>query len=77
MELKDERFKVVAIHPGMVDSDMGKYGLEILKKRRIDVSQVQNISPEESASKIATIINNLDELKNGKFLSYEGEEMPW
>lgn len=77
MELKDDGFTIVAIHPGMVESDMGKYGLEVFKKDNVDMSLLPTITPEESASKIAAVLNRLDELNNGKFLSYEGEELSW
>jgi len=55
--------KVLMLHPGWVKTDMG--------------TDAAPLSPEESVSGMITVIDNFDGSKNGQFLSYKGEELPW
>jgi NAD(P)-dependent dehydrogenase (short-subunit alcohol dehydrogenase family) len=77
LELKDSGFKVVAIHPGLVSSDMGSLGLEQFKKTGVDISAIPVITPESSASQIVKTVNALDKSTGAEFLNYDGSEAPW
>ena len=54
---------VVSTHPGWVSTDMG--GSEA------------PVTPSESATGLAKIIDNLTQAQSGKFFNYTGEEIPW
>ncbi|CEP63114.1 SDR family oxidoreductase LALA0_S07e02696g [Lachancea lanzarotensis] len=79
-ELGPEGYKVVALHPGVVSTDMGKKALndERFKDVLDEVSeQFPIITPEESAEAInKNILEKLPEIA-GKFISYDGTEVPW
>lgn len=76
-ELAPEGFKVAAIHPGLVDSDMGKLGVQKCQEAGIDTSNFPLISPEESGSQIAKTVNGLDKTTGAEFLNYDGTSIPW
>lgn len=77
LELKDSGFKVVAIHPGIVSSDMGNYALGRFEEAGIDVNALPVITPESSASQMIKTVNELDKATGAEFLSYDGSQMPW
>lgn len=76
-ELKDQGFIVVAFHPGMVLTDMGKYGVAKFESEGRDLSSLEPISPEESASKLIRVFRGISNEDNGKFYSYDGTEVPY
>lgn len=63
MELKDRGITVALLHPGWVRTDMG--------------TEAAEISVEESASGLRSVIAGLGLEDSGRFLSYEGKEIPW
>ncbi|CAM9010983.1 unnamed protein product [Wickerhamomyces anomalus] len=78
-ELGPENFVAVALHPGMVKTDMGKAGIEWFSKNSPEVmeafKQIPILSPEESAkAQLENVILKLNTDLNGKFLDYEGKE---
>ena len=73
-ELKPEGFTVVAFHPGMVSTDMGQYGIDHFKEKNIDISGVNIITPEESASALIDVFRKILPEDNGKFFNYDGSE---
>lgn len=62
-QYKSDGVTVVAMHPGWVRTDMG--------------GQTAPLSAEESASKIAGVIETLTPAKGGQFLSPEGVVLPY
>jgi NAD(P)-dependent dehydrogenase (short-subunit alcohol dehydrogenase family) len=62
-ELARDGITVLLVHPGFVKTDMGGPNAEI--------------TPEESARGIASVIANASLASTGKFLKWSGEEHPW
>ncbi|KAI9271792.1 4-dihydrotrisporin dehydrogenase [Phascolomyces articulosus] len=62
-EFGEESFTVLALHPGWVRTKMG--------------TKHAPVSPEDSISGMLSVIDNLSKEKNGKYISYEGNEIPW
>ncbi|SCU98763.1 LAFA_0G20032g1_1 [Lachancea sp. 'fantastica'] len=79
-ELGPQGYKVVAIHPGLVSSDMGIKGINNKNFKGLIKDIVEKfppITPEESAEDIKkNILEKLPELA-GKFISHDGSEVPW
>ena len=61
--LKDEGFKVLAVHPGWFTSDMG--------------GKEAPISPEEAAKKVVDVILNPPDLSGPSFVDSDGKTMLW
>ena len=63
VELAGEGFTCVAMHPGWVQTDMGGAGA--------------TLTPAESVAGMIAVIAGLDTGKNGTFIDYRGENLPW
>ncbi|XP_034840004.1 C-signal [Maniola hyperantus] len=63
IDLKKDQILVASMHPGWVKTDMGG------KNAPLDV--------ETSVSGIFNTVNKLGEADSGKFLQYDGTELPW
>lgn len=61
--LHDRTIKVVALHPGWVQTDMGGAGAQI--------------TVEESVSGLLQVIDGLSPADSGRFLDWRGETLPW
>jgi NAD(P)-dependent dehydrogenase (short-subunit alcohol dehydrogenase family) len=61
--LKDKKITVLAIHPGWVKTDMGGKNAPVL--------------PEDSARGIYHLLISVNESNTGKFLDFQGNELPW
>lgn len=73
-ELMPEGFTVVAVHPGLVSTDMGQYGAQKFAEMNVQLSGVEVITPDQSASGLVSVLDNITHLDNGKFLNYDGSE---
>ncbi|KAI9491377.1 4-dihydrotrisporin dehydrogenase [Zychaea mexicana] len=62
-ELGEEGFVVLALHPGWVKTDMG--------------TDQALYTPEESVSGMLSVIGDMSLETNGKFISFQGKELPW
>lgn len=62
-DLTKDGFTVLALHPGWVQTEMG--GPNAL------------IDTDTSATGLAQVINNADQNQSGKFINYDGSELPW
>ena len=62
-DLKNEGVKVVLLHPGWVQTDMGGPNAEI--------------TVEQSVAGMITLIERLGIDESGSFLNYRGEKLPW
>ena len=65
-ELAHEGFTVVALSPGHVATDMGSAG-----------GRAAPLTPQESIGGMLKVIGELQPSDNGKFLQYDGVELPW
>ncbi|CUM65832.1 uncharacterized protein PRCAT00003481001 [Priceomyces carsonii] len=80
-ELKSEGFTLVLVHPGVVGTDMGKdfaeklIALDPKMADFFDPSSV--ITPDQSAEALEKLFLSSKPENNGKFLSYDGLELPW
>lgn len=61
--LHDRTIKVVALHPGWVQTDMGGAGAQI--------------TVEESVLGLLRVIDGLSPADSGRFLDWRGETLPW
>lgn len=61
--LHDRAIKVVALHPGWVQTDMGGAGAQI--------------TVEESVVGLLRVIDGLSPADSGRFLDWRGETLPW
>jgi NAD(P)-dependent dehydrogenase (short-subunit alcohol dehydrogenase family) len=64
-ELTDKAFTVVTVHPGWVDTDMGRLG----------GSGAMGV--EQSASKLVELANGLKREHGSKFFNYDGAAIAW
>jgi NAD(P)-dependent dehydrogenase (short-subunit alcohol dehydrogenase family) len=62
-DLRDRGIIALVLHPGWVRTDMG--------------TEAGEISARESAAGLKSVIDGLAPSDSGKFLSYEGNEIPW
>lgn len=79
-ELRDKGFTVIAVHPGLVSTDMGKRGKDKMIKSNPQLKdELENIflTPETSASSLIGVFDNLDSTHNGRFINYDGVELAW
>jgi len=63
VDLKDRGIVAVALHPGWVQTDMG--------------GPKAPIRPQESVQGLRKVLEGLKAVDSGKFLSYDGSEVPW
>lgn len=63
LDLKDRGIVVVALHPGWVQTDMG--------------GEHAPTRPEESIRGMGEVLEGLQVKDTGRFLSYDGSEVPW
>ena len=63
----DRGMKVVSIDPGWVNTDMGSRGGTVKPP----------LEPEQVVRGMIDVVANLKPEDSGKFLSWQGEEMPW
>ncbi|RUS21664.1 4-dihydrotrisporin dehydrogenase [Endogone sp. FLAS-F59071] len=63
LDLLSEKFTVLALHPGWVQTDMG--------------GKSASISPPESISGMLQVIEKVTAADSGKFLDYQGSSLPW
>ena len=80
-ELALEGFIVIAVHPGVVLTERGTKTFDEIKADTNDevaaFLDLLMITPEESASFLSKLIDELNEEKNGSFLNYDGKTLPY
>ena len=63
IDLESDGIISVALHPGVVKTDMG--------------GQNAALTTKESVEGLLTVICSLDKLKNGRFFDFSGKALPW
>jgi len=63
VDLKKSKILTVVLHPGWVQTDMGGNNAPT--------------TTEQSVAGLLSVIEGLDETKNGKFYDFKGKELPW
>ena len=77
-ELEAENFIVISLHPGVVTTDgTEEFKSKVNSPALIEAFEKLAITPETSAIKQLAIIDGLTKESTGKFLSYDGSEIPW
>ena len=76
-ELADENFTLLAIHPGMVSTDMSKSALELVSPQTRETMKQHFITPEQSVKQQLEVIDKLTTADSGSFVSYDGSSIPW
>ena len=70
-EHKEEGFTVFPIHPGMVATDMGEAAKETFG------AGWNPITTEQSVEGLFKVIDGATKEQSGKFVGYDGSELPW
>ena len=60
----------VSLHPGTTESALSEPFSQSLAK-------LNGHTPEETATNLLEVLDGLGEYDNGKFLSWDGTELPW
>jgi NAD(P)-dependent dehydrogenase (short-subunit alcohol dehydrogenase family) len=75
-ELKPEDFTVVAIHPGVVQTDMLKSAEEAFDEQNLAWIKSVSITVENCADNLLDVFKNATKEISGKFLGNDGVEVP-
>jgi norsolorinic acid ketoreductase len=70
-EHQNEGFIAFPIHPGVVDTEMGRAAIANLGLKKAPVT------PEQSAAGLLHVIDTATKEQSGRFLSFDGGEIPW
>ena len=62
-DLARQRIAVVIFHPGWVQTDMG--------------GSAASLSPDQSVASMVSVIGKLTFKESGRFLNYDGSDLPW
>lgn len=68
--IKFPRATIIAIHPGTTDSDLSK-------PFQRNVAPDKLYAPDQTASRILSVIDQLDENDSGQFFNWDGHQIPW
>ncbi len=71
-ELKPQGFTVVAMHPGIVSTDMGNSAAHLVPGMESAV-----VTPQVSVTAMLKTLAGLGLEQCGGFLNYDGSELPW
>lgn len=78
-ELKFEGFVVVAVHPGVVDTQMLRDSIQKIKKVILNIEEAfpPKITAHKCETSILKTISGLPTESHGKLINHEGVIMPW
>jgi NAD(P)-dependent dehydrogenase (short-subunit alcohol dehydrogenase family) len=80
VELANEGFTLISLHPGAVSTDMGNDVVNKFAAKSPEIGEYMrgiSITPEVSVTGQLKLIDNLSKEQTGKFYSYTGEELVW
>lgn len=61
---------VIALHPGTTDTALSR-------PFQRNVPREQLFSPERTANYLLNVLDSLDPSQSGRFLAFDGEQLPW
>lgn len=80
-ELREDGSIVIAVHPGVVSTDMNKAAAQFMSERNPAAGELlalnERITSDKSAEDLLDLFEGLTEESNGKFFSYDKSEIPW
>ena len=71
-DLGEDGFTIVSLHPGFVNTSMGQN-----VKKSTDGVRVPIRTPEEAVGHMLKLTLGLTVEDNGKYMLFDGTEMPW
>jgi NAD(P)-dependent dehydrogenase (short-subunit alcohol dehydrogenase family) len=80
VELANERFTFISLHPGAVSTDMGNDVVNKFAERNPEIGEYMrgfSITPEVSVTGKLKLIESLTKEQTSKFYSYTDEELVW
>ncbi|CAA20369.1 short chain dehydrogenase, unknown specificity [Schizosaccharomyces pombe] len=80
VELADEHFTFISIHPGVVKTDMNADAIKKFTEtspEMLTYLKKVTIIPEESVSSMLKVVDNLKPENNGSFYRYDGTIIPF
>jgi hypothetical protein len=60
----------VSLHPGTTESALSEPFSQSLAKLKVH-------TPDETAANLLAVLDSVEEHDNGRFLSWDGSELPW
>ena len=77
-DLKDKGFTVVSLDPGDVSTGMWQYLTQHVYTDESGTAKRQpSLTPQQSIQAMLKMVVNLTPSDSGKFLLYNGQELPW
>jgi NAD(P)-dependent dehydrogenase (short-subunit alcohol dehydrogenase family) len=68
--IKHPNASIVAIHPGTTDTDLSKPFQKTVKPGKL-------YSPDQTASRILRVLDDIDRGQSGQFINWDGNQIPW
>ena len=77
-DLKNEGFTVVSLDPGDVSTGMWQYLMQNVYTDTCGTAKRQpSLTPQQSIQAMLKLVNGYSPKQSGKFLLYDGHELPW
>ena len=76
-ELAEEGFTLLAIHPGMVSTDMGNIAISGFPPEVYEAIKHTILTPEESVKQQLALIDKLTTADSGNFVAHDGSSISW
>ena len=74
--LKEEKFIILAVHPGFVITDMGNEAASLASSNKTK-GYGPTLTAEESVSSMLTVISSLTFALSGSYVQWDGQPMAW
>ena len=74
--LKEEKFIVVAVHPGFVITDMGKEAASLASSNQTS-GYGPTMTATESVQSMLTVFQDLTFASSGSYMQWDGKRMAW
>ena len=74
--LKQDKFIVIAVHPGFVITDMGNEAASLASTNQQE-AYGPTMTVSESVSSMLTVVRDLTFAQSGSYMQWDGAAMPW